>query len=116
MVILQFGEHPQFHNNIVLRYIGLIMLVSGLIVAMWALKLLGIKEASCLNFFEENVPVVKKSLYTYINNPMDYGFWIALIGFALLTGSMYNLIIAGEFIIIMIPHVMLENIRIKSPH
>lgn len=88
------------------------MLISGLIVALWALKLLGIKRALCLNFFEENVPVVKRSLYKYINNPLDYGFWIALIGFALFTGSMYNLIIAGEFIIVMIPHVMLENVRL----
>lgn len=112
IVILQFNEHPVLHNNSIVKCIGLIMLISGLIVALWALKLLGIKRALCLNFFEENVPVVKRSLYKYINNPLDYGFWIALIGFALFTGSMYNLIIAGEFIIVMIPHVMLENVRL----
>jgi len=109
IVILQFGEHPMFHNNIIVKYIGLILLVSGLIVAIWALRLLGVKRALCLNFFEENVSVVKKSLYKYIDNPMDYGFWIALFGFAIFTKSIYNFIIAVEFIIIMIPHSMLEN-------
>jgi len=90
------------------------MVVSGLVVSVWALMLLGLRRSLCLNFFEEDVPIVKKSLYKYCDNPMDYGFWIALIGFALFTGSIYNLVIAAEFIIIMIPHMMLENIPLKN--
>lgn len=112
--ILQFQEHPLFHNNSVLTYIGILMVVSGLVVSVWALMLLGLRRSLCLNFFEEDVPMVKKSLYKYCDNPMDYGFWIALIGFALFTGSIYNLVIAAEFIIIMIPHMMLENIPLKN--
>lgn len=42
-------------------------------------------------------------------NPEDCGLWIALIGFAIFTGSIYILVIAVEFIIVMIPHIMLEN-------
>ncbi len=114
IAILQFRGHPQFHNSIVLRYIGMFMIVSGLIVSVWALMLLGLKKSLCLNFFEEDVPMVKKSLYRYCENPMDYGYWIALIGFALFTGSIYNLVIAAEFIIVMIPHMMLENIPLKK--
>jgi len=114
IVILQFEEHPLFHNSIVLKYIGLILLISGIILASWAFRLLGLKRSLCLNFFEENVPIVKKSLYKYIKNPEDYGLWIALIGFASFTGSIYNLVIAVEFIIIMIPHIMLESKPLKK--
>ncbi len=45
---------------------------------------------------------------------LDFGLWIALIGFAILTGSIYNSAIAVEFIIIMIPHIMLENKPLKK--
>lgn len=113
IVILQFKEHPLFHNSIILKYTGLILLISGIILASWAFRLLGLKRTLCLNFFEENVPVVKESLYRYIKNPEDYGLWIALIGFAIFTGSIYNLVIAVEFIIIMVPHIMLENKPLK---
>ena len=114
IVILQFEDYHLFHNSIILKYTGLFLLISGLILASWAFKLLGLKRLLCLNFFEENVPVVKESLYKYIKNPADYGLWIALVGFAIFTGSIYNLIIAVEFIIIMIPHIMLENIPLKN--
>lgn len=112
IVLLQFQQHPIFHNNIILKYFGLILLVLGGILALWALKLLGTKRALCLNFFEENVPIVKNGIYRYIKNPIDYGFWTAFIGFALFTGSLYNLIIAIEFIVIMYPHMLLENVKI----
>lgn len=113
-VILQFEEHPLFHNNVVLRCIGLILLFSGMILAFWAFRLLGLKRSLCLNFFAENVPVVKESVYKYIKNPLDYGLWTAFIGFAIFTGSIYNFAIAVEFIIVMIPHVMLENKPLKK--
>ena len=38
----------------------------------------------------------------------------SLIGFALFTRSIYNLIIGIEFIVIMIPHIMLENVPLKE--
>ncbi len=114
IIILQFGDHPLFHNITILKYVGLILLISGLILACWVFNLLGLKRALCLNFFEENVPVVKESLYKYIKNPLDYGLWMALVGFAIFTESIYNLVIAVEFIIIMIPHIILENKPLKK--
>ncbi len=117
-VILQFEEHPLFHNSIILnlnlKYIGLILTISGIILAAWAFSLLGLKRSLCLNFFAENVPIVNESVYKYINNPLDFGLWIALVGFAIFTGSIYNFAIAVEFIIIMIPHIMLENKPLKK--
>jgi protein-S-isoprenylcysteine O-methyltransferase Ste14 len=114
IIILQFEVHPLFHSNIFVKYAGLIMLVLGLILATWAFKLLGLKRSMCLNFFEENVPVVKTSLYKYIENPMDIGLWTALFGLALFTGSVYNLVIAFEFVVVMVPHAMLENKPLKK--
>jgi protein-S-isoprenylcysteine O-methyltransferase Ste14 len=109
MVILQFEDHPLFSTNVSLKYVGSILLISGLILVYWSLRLLGLKRALCLNFFQQNVPVVRKSLYKYIKNPLDYGIWLALVGFAIFTQSIYNLVIAVEFIIIMISHIALEN-------
>lgn len=115
-VILQFEERPLFHNSIILnlKYTGLIFSISGIILAAWAFSLLGLKRSLCLNFFEENVPVVNESVYKHIKNPEDYGLWTALIGFAIFTGSIYNFAIAVEFIIVMIPHIMLENKPLKK--
>jgi len=109
IVYLQFGKHPLFHSSIILKYTGLILLIVGVIVAFWAFRLLGLKRALCLNFFEDNVPEVTDSLYKYVKNPLDYGIWMTLVGFAIFTQSVYNLVIAVEFIIIMIPHIILEN-------
>ncbi|MBA7701053.1 hypothetical protein ES703_109784 [subsurface metagenome] len=82
-------------------------------MATWGFKLLGIKRSFGLNFFEDNVPIVNRSLYKSIKNPEDYGFWMAVFGFALFTRSLYNLVIALEFIILMIPHMHVENIPLK---
>ncbi|MFO7889154.1 MAG: methyltransferase [bacterium] len=106
---LQLHSHPQFHDHLFLKYTGSIATVAGLILAVWGFSLLGLKRALCLNFYEKNVPQVKKSLYKYIKNPLDIGLWTALLGFALWTGSLFNLIIAGEFILVMLPHIRLEN-------
>lgn len=114
IVLLQFEKHPLFHHSNILKYAGLILLLTGIILASWGFSLLGLKRSLCLNFFQEDVPVVKSSLYKYVENPEDYGLWTALIGLALFTGSVYNLAIALEFIIIMIPHMMLENIPLKK--
>ncbi len=94
---------------------GVVLLVSGLIMSVWGFMLLGIKRSFGLNFFEEDVPIVKKSLYKFIKNPEDYGFWMALIGFALFTHSLPNLVVALEFIILQIPHMHIENIPMKRP-
>jgi len=109
IVYLQFSKHPLFHSSIILKYAGLSLLTAGVILAFWAFRLLGLKRALCLNFFKENVPEVKESLYKYLKNPLDYGIWMTFVGFAIFTQSAYNLVIAVEFIIIMIPHIILEN-------
>jgi protein-S-isoprenylcysteine O-methyltransferase Ste14 len=114
ILFLQFKKHPFFHNSAVLKYAGLIFLVTGLVIAIWGLCLLGVKRSFGLNFFEENVPVVKKSLYKTIKNPEEYGFWMAVLGFAFFTRSLFNLVIALEFIILMIPHLLIENIPLKK--
>ncbi|MFW6129187.1 MAG: methyltransferase [Candidatus Aminicenantaceae bacterium] len=114
VIALQFVKSPSFHNNILFKLIGFTLLISGLIIAVWGFWLLGLKRSLCLNFFEDNVPVVNHSLYKSIKNPEDTGFWLALFGLALFTGSVYNLIVAVEFIVLMIPHQMLENVPLNK--
>jgi protein-S-isoprenylcysteine O-methyltransferase Ste14 len=97
-----------------MKYAGFVICVSGLVLAIWGFKLLGIKRSFGLNFFEDNVPTVNKSLYKSIKNPEDYGFWMAVFGFALFTRSSYNLVIALVFIFLMIPHMHVENIPVKK--
>lgn len=116
ILLLQFKKHPHFHNSIVLKYTGLIVLISGMVIAIWGFCLLGVKRSFGLNFFEKNVPIVRKSLYKTIQNPEQYGFWMAVLGFALFTQSLVNLVIAFEFIILMIPHMCVENIPLKKQH
>jgi hypothetical protein len=67
IIVLKLEEHPLFHHSIILKFIGVFLLVSGIIFAFWGFILLGLKRSLCLNFFEENVSVVKKSLYKYIS-------------------------------------------------
>ena len=93
----------------------MILLISGLALAIWGFKVLGIKQSFGQNFFEDSVPIVKDSIYKFVNNPEDYGLWAALSGFALFSRSFFNLAIALEFIILMIPHLMIENIPLKKP-
>lgn len=90
------------------------MLILGLGLAIWGFRSLGLKRSFGLNFFEKNIPVENKGPYKHMKNPEDYGLWIALLGFAAFTGSTYNLVIAFEFIIIMIPHMMVENIPLRT--
>jgi protein-S-isoprenylcysteine O-methyltransferase Ste14 len=113
-LLLQREDHPLFHESTALRYSGIVLFLGGGAIALWAFLILGLKRSLCLNFFEENVPVVRRGPYQYLANPLDYGLWIALIGIALMTGSWYNLIISLEVILIMIPHMLLENMRIQE--
>jgi len=115
IVLLQFGKHPHFHNIIILKWLGLIIMISGLALALWGFMVLGIERSFGLNFFKDNVPVARKSAYKFLKNPEDYGLWAALAGFALFSRSSLNLVIAIEFIILMIPHLMIENIPLKKP-
>ncbi len=111
--ILQFQPHPRFHDSLIIHYAGLVLIPAGVLLALWGFSLLGLKRALCLNFYQDNVPQVTRSIYKYIKNPLDIGLWTALVGFACWTGSIYNLIIAGVFILVMIPHIWLENTPLR---
>lgn len=115
VVLIQFRKHPHFHNIIILKWSGLIILISGLTLVIWGFMVLGIKRSFGQNFFEDNVPLAEGSVYKFVKNPEDYGLWAALAGFALFSRSSINLAIALEFIILMIPHLMIENIPLKKP-
>ena len=114
IALLQTESHPPFHKSAVFSYIGLGIAIPGLILSIWAFLVLGLKRALCANFYYDDVPAVKSSIYRYMQNPMDTGFWAALLGFAVFSGSIYNLTIALEFIALMLPHAVIENIPLKE--
>ncbi|MGC9443845.1 MAG: methyltransferase family protein [Candidatus Methanospirareceae archaeon] len=109
LIRLQYEEHPLFHMSAFVRYVGLVLFFTGIILAAWSFSLLGVKRVLCINFFVDNVSLVTGSVYRYLKNPAHYGFWLALIGFAVYTGSWYNFAIALEFVVVMIPIIWLEN-------
>ena len=89
-------------------------MVTGISIAVWGFIILGFKRSMCLNFYRKDIEIVRAKLYQYIKNPLDYGLWTLLVGYALLSTSLYNLTIAIEFIIVMIPHIYVENIPIRN--
>ncbi len=109
LAALQFHDHPSLHGIRALRYVGIGLLLVGAAVGLWAFALLGPRRSLCLNFFEKDVPTVRRSLYRYLRNPMDLGLCVGLAGLAVATDSIYNLIVGLEFTALMIPHARLEN-------
>ncbi|MGM0568143.1 MAG: methyltransferase [Elusimicrobiota bacterium] len=112
--LLQLEKHPSFHNIEIFRLAGAILLVLGLIVCLWAFLLMGIKRSLAVNFYRSNIPLQKSGIYKYLKNPETAGLCWALIGFAFFTSSLYNIIIAFEFTILMIPHTIIENKPLRN--
>ncbi|MGM0442140.1 MAG: methyltransferase [Elusimicrobiota bacterium] len=119
-ILLQFKEQLYFEKFIspdILTYFtaaGWIILAGGLTVSIWGFIRLGPRRSLGLNFFREDVPVVKNSIYKYINNPETGGLCWALFGFSFVTGSVYNFFIALEFTVLMVFHTKLENITVRD--
>lgn len=113
IVIFQFEKQIIFHDSVIIRYIGLFLIIVGAFIAGDTFRIMGFKRTLCINFYRDSFDLVRTSFYKYLDNPMDYGFWLVLTGFALFTASLYNLIIAGEFILVMIPHILIENIPVN---
>jgi protein-S-isoprenylcysteine O-methyltransferase Ste14 len=113
IVLLQLEPHPIFHEIIALTIVGIILLIIGGVISSWGYIILGLKRSLCLNFYKEDVPIEEHKLFKYIKHPQDYGFWTLLAGFALFTGSIYNLIIFIEYVVIMVPHNLIESRPLK---
>ena len=111
LLLLQtnLDSHPNFHDIEVLFYLGWGFLIIGLVISVWGFAVLGLKRSLHLNFFRDDVPRVESSIYGWMKNPEYNGFWFFLIGLALLTASHYNLFIAVEFIVLMIPLERIER-------
>lgn len=113
-ILLQFEKHPNFHDITILRYIGLILIPTGLILSFWAALLLGWRRMFSIRLFVKKQPaVVRHSLYKYFKHPFYYGLVLTLTGFTLYSASLYNLIILIEIIILLIPHIAIEEKGLK---
>lgn len=114
LVLVQFYQHPVFHDILFLKILGIILLIIGGVISSWGYILLGLKRSLCLNFFEDDVSIEEHTLFKYLKNPEDFGLWILLAGFALFTGSVYNLIFFIEYVVLMVPHIFLESVPLKK--
>jgi protein-S-isoprenylcysteine O-methyltransferase Ste14 len=111
--LLYLEPQITFSDSIAVVIVGILILAVGMVIAICGFKALGLKRSLGVNFYQEEVGEIHASIYKYIKNPEDIGFWLLLIGFTMFTQSLYYLIIALEFIILMIPHEMVENLKLK---
>ena len=63
---LQTTKHVRFCCCDFIKYSGIIPIVAGAVLSTWAFLILGTDRSSQVNFFVENVPVVKRSVYKYL--------------------------------------------------
>jgi len=110
---LQFQPHPGVAPRSGIIAAAVAMMLTGGAVAVGGVLILGWRRSLCLNFYEPATPVCSHRLFRLVRHPMDYGFWLLLMGFAWLTGSYYNLLVALTWIGLMIPHQVIENWPLK---
>ena len=97
-----------------IQILGGVMIGGGLTISTWGYSILGLDRSLGINFYRDDIESVDHSLYKFIKNPEEIGLLFMLFGFSLLTKSWYNLIIALEFTILMIPHQRIENLPLKN--
>jgi len=113
--VLQFTDQPRFEFPEILILSGLPIMILGIILSMIGYLTLGLKRSLHSNVFYPNTSKrIKKGIYKYISDPEYIGFYMILIGLTLITTSFYNLIITIEFILVMIPLRIIENMPIKE--
>ncbi len=113
LFLLQFQENQHFHSNVLLSYFGLVVSLNGLCLAGWGFSALGLKRSLCINFYRPNIEVVDRSIYKHLYHPEDIGFFLMLLGLALFTSSFANLFLALLFVLLIIPHAVIENRPLK---
>jgi len=111
---MQFYEQLSFHNYTFIKISGFLLTAVGLITAITGCKQLGLKRSLCINFYYNDVSLIKTPLYKHISHPQDYGLITALTGMALATGYTFDLFIAGLVTVLLLPHQYLENIPLQN--
>ena len=114
LLALQSVKHPLFlRAGFPVECAGAALLLGGAAISTRAYLLLGAERSAHVNFFREGVPVVENSLYRYMKNPQYFGLGLMLAGGTLLTGSLFNLIITVEIILLLLPLGHIENMALK---
>jgi len=115
ILALQFSDHPKFHNFPPLSIIGGIFFVIGVILGLLGYLTLGLVRSLHYNFFFKiDQKIVRKGIYKYLDNPEYEGLLLILLGYALYTDSLFNLIIFLEFLILIVPLKFIEDKPLKD--
>lgn len=112
LVILQFFAQPRFHQNAALQYSGGIMLLLGLALSVSGFRILGLRQSLGLNFYRQDIPRCEHRLFRIVKHPMDFGLWFMLFGWALLSRATFNLVVALFVMLLMIPHIRIEQLAV----
>ena len=96
MVLLHYFLPVYSLLNPPVSYIGLVPLVAGFAIAVWSANLFK-KAETPIKPFEESTILVKDGMYRVTRNPMYLGMVLALLGIALLLGSLSPFLLVPLF-------------------
>ncbi len=101
---LQFEEYPPLPwSSLWLQALGVVLVLSGAVLALWVATLFGPARLNGLRHFtcatkEERIVT---GPFRWIDNPMYTGYFLILMGIALWQNSLYDLVIALESLLLL---------------
>jgi protein-S-isoprenylcysteine O-methyltransferase Ste14 len=100
-VLLMVGLHVAFPVRQVLqfppRYGGLLFVLAGILLALWAVRLFA-QAGTTIDPFKESTALVVRGPYELTRNPMYVGMVAVLVGIAVLLGSLSPWIVIPLFV------------------
>lgn len=101
--------HLPISQHVVVPYIGLFMLVFGMLGRVYAIRMLGKMFTVDVNI-SANHRIVKSDIYKYIRHPAYLGAIISFVGFGVSLNNWLSLLIVA----IAVPTVMIRRINIEE--
>lgn len=102
-LLLMAGLHVAFPVRQVIRfpyrYSGLLFVLGGILLVLWAARLFG-QAGTTIKPFQEPSALVVRGPYRFTRNPMYVGMVGVLVGIALLLGSLSPWIIIPLFVML----------------
>jgi protein-S-isoprenylcysteine O-methyltransferase Ste14 len=103
-VMFQFTPHPALPwEGLWLQVLGGILIFAGVYVALWVGILLGPARLNGVRFFDPALQEERavSGPFRWLENPMYTGYFLVLLGVALLRNSLYDVVIALESLLLL---------------